>query len=192
MYARGVVMNSTAKLPVIQPTGMQMLRYWQAYMSVKDSQYPNPAVRSLAVVQDTVQMRLSSLMITVGAFLLAVITACVAKYRGVRNKTHQVQLPSSQLDWMVQAAREHAKTKPETEKTRRRTKSHDEFAILHQDNFYIRVVDSNFDPCIAMDDEPDLSILESLSSTLQSPNEEDDFDPWVGYKETHPFPMSRS
>jgi hypothetical protein len=174
-------MNSTAKLPVIQPTGMQMLRYWQGYMCVKDSQYPNADVRTLAVVVDMVQMRLSSLVITVGAFLIAVIAACVAKYRGVRHKTHRVQLPSSQLGWMVQAAREHAQTEPGTETTRSRTKSHDHFAILNQDNFYI--VSSNFEPRIAMNRDPELSILESLSSALQSPYEED-FNP---YKDTHPF-----
>lgn len=184
MYVREVVVNSTAKLPIIQPTGMRMLRYWQAYMSVKDSQYPNPAVRSVAVVQDTVQMRLSSLMITVGAFLLAVIAAGVAKYHGLRHKTRNVRLPSSQLDWIVQAAREHAKTKPETEKTRSGTKSHDEFAILNEDNFYI--VSSNFDSCIAMDDEPGPSLLESLSPGLPSLYGEDDFDPWENYKETRP------
>jgi hypothetical protein len=185
------VVNTTAELPIIQPTGMRMLRYWQAYMSVKDSQYPNPAVRSVAVVQDTVQMRLSSLVVTVGAFLLALIAACVAKYGGLKHETHRVQLPSSQLDWIVQAAREHAKSKPGTEKTRSGgTKSPDEFAILNQDNFYI--VTSNFDSSITMDGEPDLSILESLSSNLPSPYGERDFDPWVGYKEIQPSSTSRS
>ena len=96
-------MNSTANRAVIQPTGMQMLRYW----SVKDSQYPNPDVRTLAVMQD---IRLSSLVLSVGAFLLAMTAACVAKCCGVKYKTHRIQLPSSQLDWVVQAAREHAKT----------------------------------------------------------------------------------
>jgi len=169
--------NSTADLPVIQPTGQQMLRYWQAFMSVKDSQYPNPDVRTLAVVDDVVQMRLSSLVITVGSFLLAVISACVAKYRGFKHNMHRIQLPSSQLDWIVLAAREHANIQPETEKTRRRTKSTDEFAIRNQDNFFI--TSSNFDPCITMDNE--LSILDSLTSTLQSPYEDVDFDPWVSY-----------
>ncbi len=177
-------MNSAAKRPVIQPTGMQMLRYWQAYMSVKDSQYPNPDVRTLAVVQDIVQMRLSSLVLTVGAFLLAVTAACVAKYCGVRYKTHRMHLPSSQLDWIVQAAREHAKTQPKTEKARSRTKSSNEFAIHNQDDFFI--VSPNFDACIAMDSE--LSTLKSPSSSLQSLCQEVDFDPWDGYSETRLFP----
>jgi uncharacterized membrane protein YdfJ with MMPL/SSD domain len=111
MYGREAVVNSTAKRPVIQPTGMQMLRYWQAYMSVKDSQYPNPDVRTLAVVQGIVQIRLFSLVLTVGAFLLAVTAACVAKYCGVKYKTHRIHLPSSQLDWIVQAARDRESSK---------------------------------------------------------------------------------
>lgn len=141
---------------------------------MKASQYPNPDVRTLTIVEDMVQMRVSSLVVTVGAFLLAVIAACVARYRGVQHKVHKIQLPSSQLDWIVQAAREHAKTKPETEKPRSRTKSH-EFAIRNQDIFFF--VSPNFDPCISMDSKPGLSILESLSSGLQTPFEEEDFDP---------------
>lgn len=149
MYDRAFVMNSTANRPIIQPTGMQMLRYWQAYLSVRDSQFPNPAVRNLAVAQDMVQMRLSSLVATVGSFLLALIAACVAKYRGIKYKAHRIQLPSSQLDWTVQAAREHAKTNPETGKAQIQTNSTlDGFAIRNQDNFFI--VAPNFDPCIAM------------------------------------------
>ena len=151
---------------------------------MKDSEYPNPDVRTLAVVQDLVQIRLSSLVLTVGAFLVAVTAACVAKYCGVKYKTHKIHLPSSQLDWIVQAAREHAKTKPETAKARSRIKSSNEFAIHNQDEFFI--VSPNFDACIAMDS--DLSRLESPSSSFQSLFQEVDFDPWDGYSETRLFP----
>lgn len=185
MYIRQVVMNSTNGHPVIQPTGMQMLRYWQAYMSVKDAQFPNPDVRTLAVVQDTVQLRLSSLVITVGAFLVAVIAACAAKYLGVKHKTHRIQLPSSQLDWMVQAAREHAQTK---EAIRGRTKSPNEFAIYNQDNFFI--VSPRHDPCIAIQSQLSNLEVDTTLSSLQTPTDEAEFDPWVGYN-LHLASMSR-
>jgi hypothetical protein len=188
VYVREVVVNTTAKLPVIQPTGMQMLRYWQAYMSVKDSEYPNPDIRTLAVVLDMVQIRLSSLLITVGTFFLAVIAACVAKYRGMKHKLHRIQLPSSQLDWLVQAAREHAKIKSDTNTTRRQTESPNEFAIHNQDKFFIMA--SHFDPRVSIDSELLGRELDAaLSLSLQSQSSEVDFDPWIGYSETHLSPM---
>ena len=127
-----------------------MLRYWQAYMSVKDSQYPNPDVRTLTVVQDTVQIRLSALVASLAAFLFIVVTAYAAKYLGVKNKAHKIHLPSSQLDWMVQAAREHAQSKLAT-------RSPSEFAIDNQHNFFIS--SPHLEPCIVMaTDKPELAM----------------------------------
>ena len=144
-----------------------MLRYWQAYMSVKDSQYPNPDVRTLTVVQDTVQIRLSALLTSVMAFLLTVVTAYVARYRGIKNKAHKIHLPSSQLDWMVQAARELAQTKLGT-------KSPNEFAIQNKDNFFI--ISPHLEPHIAMaSDTSELSVRKT-STSLDA-----DYDPWAGY-----------
>ena len=109
MYSRAVVDASIAELPVRQPTGQEMLRYWQAYMSVKSAQYPHPVARTLAVRQGVVQISLSFLVITTGTFLFAILAAAFVRWGNKRNGAWKIHLPSSQLDWIVQAAREHVR-----------------------------------------------------------------------------------
>jgi hypothetical protein len=105
MYNLAVMDASIAEQPVIQPTGQEMLRYWQAFMSVKDAQYPHPVARTLSVHQHVVQIRLSFLVVTIGAFLFAILAAALVRMT-LRNGVRKIHLPSSQLDWIVQAARE--------------------------------------------------------------------------------------
>jgi hypothetical protein len=83
-----------------------MLRYWQAYMSVKDTLYPHPVERTLTVYQEVVQIRLSILAVTIGAFLFAHITATLVRTTNHKNGVWRIHLPSSRLGWMAQAARE--------------------------------------------------------------------------------------
>ena len=105
MYKRSVVEASIAEQPVVQPTAKQMLRYWQAFMSVKDAQYPHPKQRTLTVSQPVVQIRLSVLVVTIGTMLLAI---CVAlSMMAWDGYTRSLRLPASQLDWAVLAACEH-------------------------------------------------------------------------------------
>ena len=171
LYSRGTVVNTTNHQPVIQPTGEQMLRSWQAYMSVKDAQYPNPDVRTLTMVQDTVQIRLSALLTSVVAFLLAAVMAYIARYRGVKNNAHKLHLPSSQLDWMVQAARELSRSQLGT-------KSPNEFAIQNKDSFFI--ISPHLEPCIAMASDT-LELSSPKTPTSSSLLKEEDYDPWSGY-----------
>jgi hypothetical protein len=112
MYDLAVMDASIAGLPVIQPTGQEMLRYWQAYVSAKDSQIPHLVSRSLSVSQGVVQIRLSILVATIGAFLFATLAAALVKTTNFMNKVPRIYLPSSQLDWIVQAAREHVQYYP--------------------------------------------------------------------------------
>lgn len=108
MYNRAVVEASIAEQEVVQPTAQEMLRYWQAFMSVKDSQYPHPVERTLAVSQWVVQIRLSALVGTIGAVIISILVAATAHVRASRKcRGVRVHLPGSQFDWMVQAAREH-------------------------------------------------------------------------------------
>jgi hypothetical protein len=72
VYKLGVTEASTAQRQVIQPTAQQMLRYWQAYMHVKDTPILSPVQRRLSAATPVVQIRLSSLVVTVGALLFAV------------------------------------------------------------------------------------------------------------------------
>ena len=105
MYKRSVVEASIAEQPVVQPTAKQMLRYWQASMSVKDAQYPHPKQRTLTVSHAVVQIRLSVLVVTIGTMLLAIgIALSMMAWDGY---TRSLRIPASQLDWAVLAASEH-------------------------------------------------------------------------------------
>lgn len=88
-----------------------MLRYWQAFMSVKDSQYPHPVVRTLLVSAPTVQVRFSVLASTIVTSFAAIVAAVISRILVSRDtRTRSIHLPSSQFDWAVQAAREHHKS----------------------------------------------------------------------------------
>jgi hypothetical protein len=128
-----VVDASIADLPVTQRTGQEMLRYWQAFMSVKDAQYPHPVARVLSVHQAVVQIRLSFLVITIGAFLFANLAATLVRTTNLRNGVWSIHLPSSQLDWIVQAAREHVRHHASPAETTPRDRLPTSFASRNQD-----------------------------------------------------------
>ncbi|TDL15307.1 hypothetical protein BD410DRAFT_902659 [Rickenella mellea] len=61
-----------------------------------------------SVAAPVVQMRISVLLITVGGFIAALTTATVSVLTEPRDSLgRRIALPSSPLDWIVQAAREH-------------------------------------------------------------------------------------
>ena len=112
MYNYAVGDASINEVPVRQPTGQEMLRYWQAFISVKDAGYPHSVARTLSVREAVVQIRLSFLVVTVGAFFLAILAATLIRWANLRNGVWRIHLPSSQLDWIVQAAQEHVRYHP--------------------------------------------------------------------------------
>ena len=130
-----------------------MLRYWQAYMSVKDAQYPHPVERTLSVYQGVVQIRLSFLVITFGAFLFTTLAAALVKTTNLRNGLWKIHLPSSQLGWMVQAAREHDRyhARPEELTPRKRDRLPTSFASRNQ--HFAFIITPDLEPRIARDDE---------------------------------------
>ena len=105
MYLRYVVEASTAGQPVVQPTAKQMLRYWQAFMSIKDTSLPHLKQRTLTVSQPVVQIRLSVLTVTIGTMTLAICAALSMMAWDGYSGT--LRIPASQLDWAVLAACEH-------------------------------------------------------------------------------------
>lgn len=108
MYLDYVLAISTAGGQVIQPTGEQMVRYYQAFMAAKDSTNVHPVQRALSVSQPTVQIRLSALLATIVPFLAALAFAALAHITEPRDsKRKRFKLPGSQFDWIVQAAREY-------------------------------------------------------------------------------------
>ncbi|KDR82354.1 hypothetical protein GALMADRAFT_237618 [Galerina marginata CBS 339.88] len=109
---RSIVSASLNEQQVKQPTAQEMLRAFQAFQSVKDSQYPHPVARAISARRDVVQIRLSVLVTTIGALLVFLIAASVSRMRSITSGSHRVHLPSSQLDWIVQAAREHTRYYP--------------------------------------------------------------------------------
>jgi hypothetical protein len=149
MYDLAVMDASIAGLPVIQPTGQEMLRYWQAYVSVKDAQYPHPVARTLSVSKGVVQIRLSILVVTIGAFLFATIAAALVKTTNFRNRVPRIYLPSSQLDWIVQAAREHVRYHPRPEEITpcKRDRLPTSFASRNQD--LTLIITQDLEPRIA-------------------------------------------
>jgi len=103
-----VIDTSIAEQPVVQPTAQQMLRNWQAYLSVKDAQYPHLVQRDLTVSRPVVQIRLSVLATTISIFLIALMASVVSRWiEPLDQHGKHLILPSSQLDWIVQASREH-------------------------------------------------------------------------------------
>jgi hypothetical protein len=109
-----------------------MLRYWQAFMSVKDAQYLQPVERTLSVSQNIVQIRLSALVITIGAFLVAVTAAATSRFT-LSRELRGIHLPNSQLDWIVQAAREHRRGSGDSTRYGSLSRSPAAFAVQHAD-----------------------------------------------------------
>ncbi|TDL19911.1 hypothetical protein BD410DRAFT_805374 [Rickenella mellea] len=108
VYTRSVTDSAVSQLPVVQPTGQEMFRNWQAFMSVKDGEFPHIVKRAISVAAPVVQMRLSVLLVTTGGFTFALLAAFVSRLTEPRDELgKRIELPASQLDWMVQAAREH-------------------------------------------------------------------------------------
>ena len=105
IYKRSMVEASISGQPVVQPTAKQMLRYWQAFMSVKDSQRPYLKQRTLTTSQPVVQIRLSVLVVTIGTMTLAICAAL--SMMAWDGYTRSLRIPASQLDWAVLAACEH-------------------------------------------------------------------------------------
>ena len=114
-----------------------MLRYWQAYTSLRDTIVPYPVERILSIRQPVVQIRLSFLVVTIGAFLFASVAAGLVRTANLRNGVWRIHLPSSQLDWLVQAAREHVQYHAGPTKYT----SRDSFASSNQDLAFITTPD---------------------------------------------------
>jgi hypothetical protein len=98
---------SLADQPIVQPTGQQMLRYWQAYISILNTQYPHEVERFLSVSRPVTQVRLSVLATSVGALLIMLF--CVLFYRVADLRLHaskRLMLPNSSFGWVMQATHE--------------------------------------------------------------------------------------
>jgi hypothetical protein len=93
---------------VTQPTGQQMVRCWQAYTSVRDGQYMHIVQRDLLVNRPIPQIRMSILAATLALFTVTLGAAVWSYLAGPRDSQgRHLELPSSQLDWIVQAVHEH-------------------------------------------------------------------------------------
>jgi hypothetical protein len=85
-----------------------MLRIWQAYQSAKDAGDNDPGRRTISAYNAMVQIRLSVLATTLGVFSIALTAAAIFRLMEPRDsRGKRMPLPSSQLDWVVQAVREH-------------------------------------------------------------------------------------
>lgn len=96
-----------------------MLRYWQAYTSIKDTLLKQSVSRPISVAKPTTQIWLSVLAATVSSFVVAITCVLGVFYREQFDKRRgKVTIPITQADWIVQAAREVAADKDNTMKMR--------------------------------------------------------------------------
>jgi len=130
-----------------------------------------------------VQIRLSVLAITLGAFLFANLAAVLVRMTNRRSGVQRIHLPSSQLGWIAQAAREHigCHTGPKTIPPRDRFKP-TLFASRNQDLALITTPD--LEPRIATANELSVPLLEYTTAGPQ----ESEWHPSYG----GPPPSSRS
>lgn len=99
--------------PVSQPTAQRMLRFWQAYMSLRVTQDPRPAQRSISASQPVTQIRISTLVATLAIFLITLLVALVYRSNETRDgHGERLHLPSSLIGWIVFAA--HARHRGES------------------------------------------------------------------------------
>jgi len=96
-----------------------------------------------------VQIRLSFLLVTIGAFLFATLAAGLVRMANLRNGVWRIHLPSSQLGWIVQAAREHDRyhADPEEVTPRKRDRLPKSFASRNQNLAF--VITPDLEPRIA-------------------------------------------
>jgi hypothetical protein len=138
---------SNAGKPVTQPTAQQMTRYWQAFSSVRDAQYPHSVQRVLTVAKPVTQIRLSVLASTIILLIAAMLAAAVGRFsEPLDAHRKRLGLPISQLDWSVLAAREHYRSGSNDV-----VKSSGEYAQTRDDlTLSVRITDAGrADMCIA-------------------------------------------
>lgn len=99
---------STLGNEVVQPTAEEMMRTWQAYQMVIHGAYPLHALRKLSVSMEINQLRLSVVIFTIITSALAVAALFIARRcEPFDDCGEHINLPQSQLDWMVEAARQY-------------------------------------------------------------------------------------
>ncbi|KAH8813889.1 hypothetical protein DL96DRAFT_1535479 [Flagelloscypha sp. PMI_526] len=111
VFGSGIEDRAATNQPVIQPTGDEMLRAWQAYLSVKDAQSHFVVQRKLSTINPIVQMRLS----VAGSSLLITLAFITAAFSWRSNQ--KIFVPSSVRDWMTLTVREHLGDRTEAHKT---------------------------------------------------------------------------
>jgi hypothetical protein len=156
-----------------------MLRYWQAYMSVKDTLYPHPVERTLTVYQEMVQIRLSILAVTIGAFLLAHLAAALVRTTIRRNRVRRIHLPSSRLGWMAQAAREHG-----CHAGPKAIPPHDRFhptLFASQNQGLALIITPDFEPRIVTPNEISVPLLESTTAGSHEPRSHQPCEPYPSH-----------
>jgi len=107
VYTTSVAEASAQGQDVVQPSAQEMLRYWQAYQMVNHGYYAHPVHRQLTASAQVVQLRLSVLTATVISLMLALAAAAAAHFSEPLNERGEhLGVPKSQLDWIVEAARQ--------------------------------------------------------------------------------------
>ena len=88
------------------PTGEEMLRFYQAYLIVKDTYYRSPNTRVISVRHLTVDI--SAVFVTIMSLAAFVIGSGAVLYArfSLRNPLRRGTVPQTKLDWVLQAVQE--------------------------------------------------------------------------------------
>lgn len=107
VYTTYVAETSAQGQSIVQPTAQDMLRNWQAYQMINHGYYMQPGHRQLSASVEVVQIRLSVLTATVISLALVVAVAVAAHFsEPLDEHGEHLAIPKSQLDWIVEAARQ--------------------------------------------------------------------------------------
>jgi hypothetical protein len=109
-------------------------RSCQDFSSVAEL-YNRPQTASALII---VRIRLSALIITIGAPLVAITAAAVSRLTLARKlRGRHIHLPNSQLDWIVQTTREHRSGCDDFARDDTLSGSPATFAVQHADMFFM-------------------------------------------------------
>jgi hypothetical protein len=125
-YQARFVQESTSDSEITVITPDDLVKFYQAYMIAKDTQYRQPVTRTLSVELSIVE--LSTAFLTVCLLVALLLAAGIAKYMFFMGKHRPTMVVTreSKLDWMLQSIKEAAASSPivDRDSFRRSGKTH--------------------------------------------------------------------
>lgn len=103
-YRANVVYQSINNKAIYHPTGQDLIRFFQAYMITKDTQYPHVVARNISVRQRRIKVALIALLILIiYVIVLVMLLAWAFIWYPVQKG---IFVPRSKVEWVMEAVRE--------------------------------------------------------------------------------------